>query len=162
MGSLNSERRKGEVRTWLWIRRTSNVEIELRLEPKGAFPVNSTGTDLSWIPSWANSSSQKSRFTSLDNAGANLTLSICRILCFLLRRLCFRMSRDEVLCSVELLNLRERRANVTPARLSHLHFLPEGADSCSSRGGKITQTRRWFQLNGSRDQINNLILQSVI
>lgn len=32
-------------------------------------------------------------------------LSICLILCFLLLRLCFRMSRDEVLCSVELLNL---------------------------------------------------------
>lgn len=49
----------------------------------------------------------KSWFTFLGNDDASLTLSICRILCFLLLRLCFRMSRDEVLCSVELLNLRE-------------------------------------------------------
>lgn len=49
----------------------------------------------------------------LPGGGAKLTLSICLILCFLLRRLCLRMRRDEVLCSVELLNLGARTPNVT-------------------------------------------------
>lgn len=31
--------------------------------------------------------------------------SVCRRRCFRRRRLCFRMSREEVLCSVELLSL---------------------------------------------------------
>lgn len=93
----------------------------------------------------------------------HLTLSICRILCFLLRRLCLRMSRDEVLCSVELLNLRGKRANVTSGRLRNLHFLQkEPIPAAAGQGKSHTQLRRRFQLNGSRDQIKNLILQSTI
>lgn len=42
MGSLHSERRKGEVKASLWSHRTSNAEIKPSLEPQGTFPVNST------------------------------------------------------------------------------------------------------------------------
>lgn len=44
------------------------------------------------------------------------TRSVCRMRCFRRRRLCFRMSREEVLCSVELLSL-ETRSRETGVKL---------------------------------------------
>ena len=67
----------------------------------------------------------QSQFTFLENDGASLTLSICLILCFLLLRLCFRMSRDEVLCSVELLNLREIQSKCKAEAFAVLCTLPK-------------------------------------
>lgn len=42
------------------------------------------------------------------------TRSVCRRRCFRRRRLCFRMSLEEVLCSVELLSLGGPRVRVWP------------------------------------------------
>lgn len=44
------------------------------------------------------------------------TRSVCLKRCFRLRRLCFRISREEVLCSVELLNLGDKKPEVREVR----------------------------------------------
>lgn len=86
----------------------------------GAFPVNSDHRP-ALDPFSFTRCTQTSPFASSENYDADLTLSICRILCFLLLRLCFRMSRDEVLCSVELLNLRETESKRNSVKPSPLH-----------------------------------------
>lgn len=132
---------------------TPNAEIEPSLEPQGVFPVNSTGTDLSWIPSWANSSTQKSPFTPWRWCQAypvDLPHPLFPPPAFVLA--------DEARWSALLRGAAQpggRTANVTckaqpPAFPAPLQQQGRGNHTHSSGG------------DSSRDQIDNLILHSLI
>ena len=69
--------------------------------------------------------------------GPTPTRSVCRRRCFRRRRLCFRMSREEVLCSVELLSLEGLGVG---AESGPGHPLPQAAGETEARGRGWGQT----------------------